>query len=71
MVENGQFDERLVEPYPKEVEHGFRVFGFTMLGIGLTIAGHVVLTMLLREQIADQTARPGSSGIVSQAGRRA
>ena len=46
MVETGQFDERLVEPYPKEVEHGFRVFGFTMLGIGLLIIALILYSMV-------------------------
>ena len=46
MVETGQFDERLVEPYPKEVEHGFRVFGFTMLGIGLLVIALILYSMI-------------------------
>jgi hypothetical protein len=46
MKETGEFEERLVEPYPKEVEHGFRVFGFTMLGIGLLIIALIVYSMV-------------------------
>jgi cytochrome b subunit of formate dehydrogenase/nitrate/TMAO reductase-like tetraheme cytochrome c subunit len=46
MVETGEFEDRLVDPYPKEVEHGFRVFGFTMLGIGLLIIALIVYSMI-------------------------
>ena len=46
MVETGEFEKRLVDPYPKEVEMGFRVFGFTMLGIGLLIIGLILYSML-------------------------
>ena len=46
MVETGEFEKRLVEPYPQEVELGFRVFGFTMLGIGLLIIGLILYSML-------------------------
>ncbi len=46
MIEKGEFENRLVEPYPKEVERGFRIFGFTMLGIGLLIIGLILYSML-------------------------
>ncbi len=46
MVETGEFEDRLVDPYPKEVEHGFRVFGFTMLGIGLLIIALILYSMI-------------------------
>ncbi|MCL7973435.1 MAG: hypothetical protein M8835_02650 [marine benthic group bacterium] len=46
MVETGEFEKRLVDPYPKEVELGFRVFGFTMLGIGLLIIALILYSMI-------------------------
>ncbi|MGW8282944.1 MAG: formate dehydrogenase subunit gamma, partial [Gemmatimonadota bacterium] len=46
MVETGKLEDRLVDPYPKEVERGFRVFGFTMLGIGLLIIGLILYSMV-------------------------
>ncbi|MCL7991945.1 MAG: hypothetical protein M8840_12530, partial [marine benthic group bacterium] len=46
MVETGEFEKRLVDPYPKEVEVGFRVFGFTMLGIGLLIIALILYSMI-------------------------
>jgi len=46
MVEEGKLEERLVEPFPKEFETAVRIFGFTMLGIGLTIVGLILYTML-------------------------
>jgi len=46
MVETGEFENRLVEPYPTEVEHGFRVFGFTMLGIGLLVIALILYSMI-------------------------
>jgi len=46
MVEEGRLDEKLVEPYPKEIETAFRVFGFTMLGIGLLIVALILYSVL-------------------------
>jgi len=46
MVEEGRLEERLVDPYPKEVETAFRVFGFTMLGIGLLIVALILYSVL-------------------------
>jgi hypothetical protein len=46
MVEEGRLEEKLVDPYPKEVETGFRVFGFTMLGIGLLIVALILYSVL-------------------------
>jgi hypothetical protein len=46
MVEEGKLEERLVEPFPQEFETAVRIFGFTMLGIGLTIVGLILYTML-------------------------
>ncbi len=36
----------LVEPFPRQVERGMRVFGFTALAIGLTLIGLIVYAML-------------------------
>jgi cytochrome b subunit of formate dehydrogenase len=46
MQREGKLEERLVEPFPKEFETAVRVFGFTMLGIGLVIVGLIIYTML-------------------------
>lgn len=46
LVEEGRFEQKLVEPYPKEIETAFRVFGFTMLGIGLLIVALILYSML-------------------------
>ena len=46
MKAEGKLEERLVEPLPKEFETAAKVFGFTMLGIGLTIVGLILYTML-------------------------
>jgi cytochrome b subunit of formate dehydrogenase len=46
MKAEGKLQERLVEPLPKEFETTVRVFGFTMLAIGLTIVGLILYTML-------------------------
>jgi cytochrome b subunit of formate dehydrogenase len=46
MKAEGKLEGRLVEPFPKEFETAVRVFGFTMLAIGLTIVGLILYTML-------------------------
>jgi cytochrome b subunit of formate dehydrogenase len=46
MMAEGKLEERLVDPLPKEFEKAVRVFGFTMLAIGLTIVGLILYTML-------------------------
>jgi len=46
MIEEGKLEQRLVEPYPPNVEMAMRVFGFVMLGIGLTLIGLILYTML-------------------------
>ena len=46
MKEEGKLQERLVDPLPEEFEKAVRVFGFTMLAIGLTIVGLILYTML-------------------------
>ena len=42
----GKLEERLGDPLPKEFETTVRVFGFTMLAIGLTIVALILYTML-------------------------
>ena len=37
MVESGEIDNYMVDPMPRRVERGFRIFGFVMLAIGLTL----------------------------------
>jgi cytochrome b subunit of formate dehydrogenase len=46
MVASGEFEERLVPPYPRRVETIFRVIGFTMLGVGILIILHIVYSVL-------------------------
>jgi cytochrome b subunit of formate dehydrogenase len=46
MVETGEFESRLVPPYPRRVEIVFRVIGFTMLGIGVFLILHIVYSAL-------------------------
>ena len=47
MVASGEFEERLVPPYPRRVEIIFRVIGFTMLGLGILLILHIVYSALL------------------------
>ncbi len=46
MVDSGEFEERLVPPYPRRVEMIFRVIGFTMLGLGVFLVLHIVYSAL-------------------------
>jgi cytochrome b subunit of formate dehydrogenase len=46
MKAGGQLEGRLVAPIPHGVERGFRIFGFVMLGIGLTLIALIVYAML-------------------------
>jgi cytochrome b subunit of formate dehydrogenase len=45
-VEAGDLDDYLVDPFPKPVERGFKVFGFIALAVGLTLISLIVYTML-------------------------
>ena len=45
LVREGKLDEHLVEPMPKSVERGFRIFGFTALGIGLLLIVLIIYAM--------------------------
>jgi hypothetical protein len=46
LVASGRLEQHLVDPLPRPVERGFRVFGFVALGIGLTIIVLIVYAML-------------------------
>jgi len=46
LVAQGELEKHLVEPYPKKLETGFRVFAFTALTIGLTLIALIVYSML-------------------------
>ena len=50
MLARGELGEQLVEPYPEQVERGFRIFGFSALAIGLTLIGLIVYSMLFGYQ---------------------
>jgi cytochrome b subunit of formate dehydrogenase len=46
MVAQGEFEQRLVVPYPQRVELAFRIFGFTMLGVGTFLILLIVYSAL-------------------------
>ncbi len=46
LVESGELDKLLVEPYPEKLETGFKVFAFSALGIGLTLIGLILYSVL-------------------------
>jgi predicted CXXCH cytochrome family protein len=46
LVASGELEQHLVEPFPRSVEKGFRVFGFIALGVGLCLIGLIVYAML-------------------------
>ncbi len=46
LVASGELEKNLFEPYPRNVQILFRVLGFTALGIGLTLIGLIVYSML-------------------------
>jgi len=45
-IRTGTLDDYLVDPFPKPVEKGFKVFGFIALAVGLTLISLIVYTML-------------------------
>ncbi|HWP36210.1 MAG TPA: cytochrome b/b6 domain-containing protein, partial [Gemmatimonadales bacterium] len=47
LLREGKLAARLVEPYPAKFEKGIRIFAFTALGIGLTLIGLIVFSMLI------------------------
>jgi len=46
LVASGKLEEKLVEPYPRRLELGFRILGFTALAVGLTLIALIVYSML-------------------------
>ena len=50
LVASGELERHLVDPYPRKLERAFRVFGFTALGIGLTLIGLIIYSMLFGYQ---------------------
>ena len=46
LVASGRLEEHLVEAYPRQVERGFRVFGFAALTIGLTLVALIIYAIL-------------------------
>jgi hypothetical protein len=46
LVADGKLEERLVDPFPENVERGFKIFGFIALAVGLTLIFLIILTML-------------------------
>jgi hypothetical protein len=46
LVARGELEQHLVEPFPRPVERGFRVFGFVALGVGLLLIALIVYAML-------------------------
>ncbi len=46
LVASGELQATLVDPYPTGLERAFKIFGFTALGIGLTLIGLIVFSML-------------------------
>ncbi|NIM52029.1 MAG: hypothetical protein GTO22_22760 [Gemmatimonadales bacterium] len=50
LVADGKLEQNLVDPYPEQLEHGFRVFAFTALGIGLILIALIVYSMLFGYQ---------------------
>jgi len=47
MMASGEFEQRLVPPYPRRVETIFRVIGFTMLGLGIFLILQIIYSALL------------------------
>jgi len=46
MVASGRLEGRLVEPFPQQWERPIRIFGFTALGIGLTLVALIFYSMV-------------------------
>jgi hypothetical protein len=46
LVATGELDRHLVDPFPEPVEHGFKIFGFIALGVGLLLIALIVYAML-------------------------
>ncbi len=46
LVERGELDERLVDPYPAKLERALKAFGFVALAVGLTLIVFIVYSVL-------------------------
>ncbi|HXI01570.1 MAG TPA: cytochrome c3 family protein, partial [Candidatus Saccharimonadales bacterium] len=46
LVRSGKLDEHMVDPLPKQVVHGFRIFGFIALAVGLTLIALIIYSMI-------------------------
>jgi cytochrome b subunit of formate dehydrogenase len=46
LVKAGKLEEHLVEPYPRRLQIGFRVFAFAALAVGLILIALIVYSML-------------------------
>ncbi len=46
LVAKGELEQHLVDPFPKRVEHGFKVFGGVALVIGLTLVVLILYAMV-------------------------
>jgi cytochrome b subunit of formate dehydrogenase len=45
LVESGELEKQLAEPYPAKLEMAFRVFGFTALVVGLTLIALILYSV--------------------------
>ena len=46
LLRRRELQERVVPPIPVGTERGLRIFGFVALGVGLSLIGLIVYTML-------------------------
>jgi len=46
LVARGELEAHIVQPLPRAAEHGFRIFGYTALVIGLALVALIVYSML-------------------------
>jgi hypothetical protein len=46
LVETGQLEDHLVDPFPKQAEKAIRVFAYVALTVGLTLIVLIVYSML-------------------------
>jgi predicted CXXCH cytochrome family protein len=50
LVRTGKLEEHLVPPFPRGIERAAKIFGFTMLGVGLTLIALIIYAMLFGYQ---------------------
>jgi hypothetical protein len=46
LLASGELADTLVDPYPRNRERAFKIFGFTALAVGLTLIALIVYSML-------------------------